>query len=96
MLKYLSTLPSEWQTHLQPLQAVDRHGRTHDNIDLTHFPTAPVQLLFEDGSRATFEYSFYVVKDSEVCVLTEHCGYHVFYAPSIERMEGKHIQLAET
>ena len=82
--------------HLLPLQAVDKYGRIHDSIDLIHFPTAPFKLLFEDGSRATFEYSFYVVRDSEVCVLTEHCGYHVFYATSIERIEGKQIQLATT
>jgi hypothetical protein len=42
-----------------------------------------VSLGFEDGSKATFEYAFYKLRDQYIDIYTEHCGYHSFYRLSV-------------
>lgn len=65
-------LPQRW------LNYIDK--KYQGELSLEHFSNKKVLLEFEDGSRAIFNYAFYEINDDwkEICVFTEHCGYHCF------------------
>ncbi len=46
-----------------------------------------VYIFWEDGSTMHFQYAFFVedVEKGEICVLTEHCGYHCFSTMGMSR-----------
>ena len=56
------------------------------------FPSASVQLVFDDGSRATFRHSFFLedVVRGELAVFTEHCGHHIFRRLSLQSVTAVH------
>jgi hypothetical protein len=78
-------LPAHWQEVLR--NEFPAHGGIPGAED---FGASGVQLRFEDGSTAKFEYAFFIVDDckEELLLITEHCGYHVF---STRGLEVKHI-----
>ena len=52
-----------------------------DGLDAVAFPSnSSVDLLFEDGSSASFRYAFVLdsVARGLIAVFTEHCGYLIF------------------
>lgn len=68
-------LPEHWQ------KWVESHPQLSKGMLTPEFSGRyPVELEWEDGSKAVFKYAFWVVDDErkELLVLTEHCGYHVF------------------
>ncbi len=54
------------------------------------FPTglSPVEVEFEDGSYVMFNHAFYSREDRWIAVYTEHNGYHLFFADSVETIKG--------
>lgn len=66
MSRYLPPHWEEWLKNEGPLQLSDFNG--------------DISLEFEDESTAYFKYACVVVDEErkELCIFTEHCGYHVF------------------
>ncbi len=66
-------LPEHWQ------KWVEDHPQLSKGMLTPEFGNE-VKLEWEDRSKATFRYAFFVEdKDrQEILVLTEHCGYYVF------------------
>lgn len=70
-------LPVHWQ------KWVETHPKLSKGESVDEFKDS-VSLNWEDGSNAIFEYAFIVwdEKREEICVFTEHSGYHVFRTDS--------------
>lgn len=66
-------------------KAIEEHG-----LKCTDFggDSGKLTLDFEDGSSILFEGAFTLEDNTQklLAVFTEHCGYHVFYRPSIEKV----------
>jgi hypothetical protein len=75
-------LPDHWKAWLQRYRPA-RNGR----LGASDFDASEVvQLQFEDGSAARFEYAFCVADEerAELAVFTEHCRHHVFGLSAVE------------
>lgn len=71
-MNFAKYLPQHWRDWIND----NKGGRLS-----AHDFTGDVVLIdFEDGSTIRFNYAFYVEDEEhdEICVFTEHCGYHVF------------------
>lgn len=66
-------LPVHWQ------EWITNHPKLSKGM-LTEEFRGEVKLEWEDRSKASFKYAFFVVDEErkEILVLTEHCGYYVF------------------
>ena len=75
-------LPQRWQDKLA--EHLIEIGSKYKELAADAFKHN-LKITFEDGSYAFFNYAFYWIDEvwKEVCVFTEHCGYHVFYLPEI-------------
>lgn len=75
---HMASLPPLWKLIL------DKHiSKSQEDSLLSgiSFPINGVLLIHEDGTFLYFKYAFYLVDKSvpnEVCIFTEHNGYHVF------------------
>lgn len=61
------------------------------------FPSgSTVEIEFEDGSKVTFNYAFYSREEHDgrewISVYTEHNGYHLFFANSVEKLKGTEVK----
>ena len=72
-------LPERWKAKLQNhLIAI---GSKYKTLDAGDFPSDKlVRINFEDESKVEFRYAFTINAPElqEICVFTEHCGYHIF------------------
>jgi hypothetical protein len=70
-------LPEHWQ------KWVENHPKLSKGM-LTEEFNGSVSLHWEDGSMAFFDYAFLVWDEDrdEICVFSEHCGYHCFTGTS--------------
>lgn len=75
-------LPERWQNRLK--NYLIEIGSKYKELSAEAF-THNLRITFEDRSYAFFNGAFYWIDEEwkEVCVFTEHCGYHVFYLPEI-------------
>lgn len=91
MVKHLDLLPDYWQSRLVEI-GLERSEGKHSTLAATCF-NGKVQLQFEDGSFCFFNHAFFLVDDerSELLVLTEHCGYHLY---SMNELSFDHLVVA--
>ncbi|MEN9938329.1 MAG: hypothetical protein RLZZ387_4908 [Chloroflexota bacterium] len=72
-----STWADELSAHLgRPADAIRTEG-----LRAGDFPARGALVLrFPDGSMCRFRYAFHLAGPArrQICVFTEHCGYHVF------------------
>lgn len=75
-------LPQIWQDTLQ--KYLIETGSKYKELSADAFKYK-LRIIFEDRSYALFNGAFYWIDEEleEVCVFTEHCGYHIFYLPEI-------------
>jgi hypothetical protein len=81
-------LPEKWKVKIA--EYLKQKG-IEDRIVLnaTDFNTnEKTTLKFEDGSKAEFQYSFFIKAPewNEIGVFTEHCGYHIFNLSAVEEI----------
>ena len=71
---------SGWATELAAHLHVSEDELFDRGISATAFPRDSLEFAFPDGSRASFEFAFYLdsLEKNAVAVFTEHCGYHVY------------------
>ena len=77
-------LPQHWQDWIAK-------NKENGRLSCSDFKDT-VELVFEDGSSANFNYAF-AVEDkerNELAVFTEHCGYHVFCLSGTIYSENSH------
>lgn len=70
-------IPENWKKWI-----VDNYGE--NGLNCGDFKDC-VQLSFEDGSSAFFEYAFLAEQDNQIAVFTEHCGYYFFPKDAFEK-----------
>ncbi|MVN74831.1 hypothetical protein GO988_00670 [Hymenobacter sp. HMF4947] len=74
-------LPERWKVKLQDhLIAI---GSKYKTLGSGDFPRDNVvRINFEDESKVEFRYAFIINAPElqEICVFTEHCGYHIFHS----------------
>ncbi len=74
-------LPERWKDKLQKhLIAI---GSKYKTLGAGDFPSDKlVRINFEDESKVEFRYAFIINAPElqEICVFTEHCGYHIFHS----------------
>jgi hypothetical protein len=67
-----------------PTQAPELLGR----LTAQDFDDGDVNLTFEDGSHVFFASAFMRREGKYWAIYTEHCGYHLFLAASVEIRRG--------
>ena len=79
-----ATLSEYWMQRLEQF-VLEKSGGKSRRPSATDFSHA-VELKFPDGSLARFRFAFHLLdaERNEVAVFTEHCGYHIFPAESVE------------
>ena len=71
-------LPERWKQRVAEHSLKESGGKWR-TLGASSFDTKSVAVLqFEDGSTARFYYPLVLQSDEEICLLTEHCGYHIF------------------
>ena len=78
-------LPPNWRARVEA-HARQLSGGRRETLGADAFHQDEVAILeFEDGSTARFNHPLLLHDEEreEVCVLTEHCGYHVFRTPGL-------------
>jgi hypothetical protein len=78
-------LPERWKAKLQDY--LIQKGSRYKTLGASDFPIDTViQIHFEDDSKAEFKYAFVLEAPdfAEIGLFTEHCGYHIFQAGSLE------------
>lgn len=77
-------LPSHWQ------EWVSNHPALRDGLSTEEF-SDEVFLYYEDGSSSHFKYAFFVKNEEmkDICVFTEHCGYHCVSLIGLEEVYSK-------
>src|SRR3989339_246491 len=70
-------LPERWK---KKLKAYLKHEK-RDYLECGDFDTSKVIVRYEDDSRCEYNYAFVIPAPefNEVCVFTEHCGYHIVW-----------------
>ncbi len=71
-------LPEHWREWIRKFSLPTSDGK-YSELGAGVF-RGSVRLVFDDGSNAFFESSFFIEDESreELAVFTEHCGYHIF------------------
>ena len=71
-------LPERWKQRVVE-HALEESGGRWRTLSASSFSSKTVAVLrFDDGSTAKFNYPLLLQDDEEICLLTEHCGYHIF------------------
>jgi hypothetical protein len=72
-------LPERWKAKLQ--NHLLTIGSKYKTLGASDFPNDKlVRIYFEDESKVEFRHAFIINAPElqEICVFTEHCGYHIF------------------
>ena len=77
-------LPEHWLKKLKK-HALKKSKGTREYLGCGDFD-GEVKVTFEDGSNCLFHCAFFLIdkKRKEICVFTEHCGYHIFESRALE------------